>query len=98
MRRCEMTTYLVQNTTTYAQDIGNFIVAAPGYLGGRLVVLLDNLAKVSKSPEALKQTVRGIIDVIQAMALAGWIFVSEKTIKLATLIQDTISAWAVAKS
>lgn len=71
---------------------------AIGYLGHRTVVLLRDLSKIAKSPEALKYTFEGALEIISALQLYIAVNVSDRAMQWATNIQMVVSAWSVGKS
>jgi len=69
-----------------------------GYLGHRTVILLRDLSKIAKSPDALKYAFEGAFEVINALQLYIAVTVSDRAIEWATHIQMVVSAWSVGKS
>lgn len=85
-------------SSTTLESIISATETAIGYLGHRTVVLLRDLSKIAKSPEALKYTFEGALEIISALQLYIAVNVSDRAMQWATNIQMVVSAWSIGKS
>ncbi|HXF29516.1 MAG TPA: hypothetical protein VN457_06665, partial [Chlamydiales bacterium] len=59
----------IEDITHLFLGVHRVTVRVVGYLAGRAVVLLQNLAKIVMSSEALKYAFEGVLEIIGAMQL-----------------------------
>src|SRR5690349_10257068 len=89
----------------YVQDISYGIAQIPalvgsgvGYLGDRVVVLLHDASMILKSPDSIKYTVRGIVELFNAIKIFIDVEISDRIILAATTFQTAVSGWKVVKA
>jgi len=93
------------NFGAYAEDISNFFAQAPqatmeaiGAFGKHTVTVLSDLAKITKSSEALKQTLNGLIDLATLINMVVTVHISKKAVEAVALFTTAVNAMKIGAS